>query len=275
MDSPDKGISSSISPEDKKDLIASITEKDKKAFYEWSANPSNQGKLALPEAALRYMLIPPRVLELSTNPEAVGLDIYETHFAAASALVVEHKSTPVSDMISRRKYLEEKEMFLKSERDKQGNPIVFIIPETGGLTLPQDVDPYHIEDKYRELVKSGIFSPNDYFINNIQLYVTDNPQAIYVGDYRIRDAFQKSGIGTSFYTRLRECAKQLGFRFITGRNWENNNIVYFRDKLGRFTLDQVRPEKREDFSNTTSGLEYYSIDFLYSEDKAIYIRENP
>lgn len=273
MDSPDTGTSNPV--EAKRDIVNSIIATDKKTFYEWSADPNNKGKLAIPKPALRYMVIPPRILELVDDPTEVGLDVVENTQNRADALVVEHKSTPITDEDSRERYLNERAEVLRRERTRQGNSVRFFIPKRGGPIIPSDVDPYHVDEKYLKLVEAGVFSLDDYFLNNIELAVPEeHPQVLFVADYRIRDSLQRQGIGTSFYERLRECARELGFRFITGHNWENNNIVYFRDKLGRSTLDQVRPERRADFSNITTELEKYTIDFLYQEDKPIYCPNN-
>lgn len=273
MDSPDTGTPNPL--EAKSDIVNSIIATDKKAFYEWSTDLNNKGKLAIPEPALRYMVITPRILELADNPSAVGLDIAGTTPDRTGALVVEHKSTPITNEDSRRRYLDKRAEFLKREKAKQGNPMIFLIPKTGGPTVPNDVDSYHVNEKYLKLIEVGVFSLNDRFLNNIELAISEeHPQVLFVADYRIRDSLQKRGIGTSFYERLRECARELGFRFITGQNWENNNIVYFRDKLGRSTLDQVKPERRGDFSSITTGLEQYSIDFLYPEDKPVYLPQD-
>lgn len=273
MDSPDVGSPKLNTPEDSKDAVSIIIATDKEAFKEYSADPNNKRRLNLPKTALRYMVIPPRILELVDDPTRVDLHLTEIATDKVGAIVVEHRAAPITDMNSRRKYLAEKDEFYKREKAKAGNPIVFMIPKTGGPSLPADVDPYHVNDKYLKLVESGVFSPNDFFINNIQLLAKDiNPQVLYVADYRIRESLQRQGIGSSFYTRLRECAKDLGFRFVTGQNFENGNITYFRDKLGRSTLDQVKPEKRGEFSDTAKPDKNTTIDFLYPEDKAAYIQ---
>lgn len=275
MDSPDQGQPNLNSQESKNDAISELTKKDRKAFYEWSADPNNKGKLALPEAVLRYMLIPQRIFEVAEDPTKVRLDIVQFSTKNIWSLVVEHKYSPVTNMDSRRRFLEEREKFLKTDRSKQGNPLVFFPPIIGAPASPTDVDQYHIEAKYQKAVEAGIFSPNDYFLNNVRLAVSDiNPQVLYVADYRIRDSLQRVRIGTSFYTRLRECARELGFRFLTGQNWEGNNITYFRNKLGRSTLDQIKPEKRGEFSVISGeSAKLYSIDFLYPEDKIVYTQE--
>lgn len=273
MDSPDRGSPKPNLTEDKKDVVTGIIENDKRAFNEWAADPNNQGKLSLPEPALRYMVISSRILELADDPTQVGLDIAESSASRAWTLVVEHRTSPVTNQEAGKRYLSKKEE-LRKKRIRQGRQLVLNTPEEDKIVLPSDVDPYHV-DKYQKLFESGVFSPNDYFLYNTNLMVPDNnPKALYIGDYRIRDRLQRQGIGTSFYERLRECARQLGFRFLTGQNWENNNITYFRDKLGRVTLDQIKPEKRGEFLEIDIErlLGLATVDFLYPEDKDIYLQ---
>ncbi len=273
MDSPDVGSSkqdplkTEVAAE-----ISKIIETDKKAFNEWAADPQSRGRLDIPEPALRYILIPSRVFELVDDPNNIRLVTVASYPNEVNKLVVEHKTLPVSNKDALKKYSEEKEKFLKTERAKMGNPSIFFPPKTGGPAFPSDVDRYH--QTYLRLVEAEAFGLDDYYINRVNLRIPEtNPEVIRVADYRIREELRKQGIGSSFYTRLRECAKELGFRFLTGNNWENN-ITYFRDKLGRATLDQVKPEKRSDFSIITTGLEEHTIDFLYPEDKNIYLQQS-
>lgn len=274
MNSPDLG-SPKLDPlkGEAKMVIPKIIEADKRVFDEWAADPQSRGRLDMPEPVLRYVLIPPRIFELADDPNNIRLVVIVSKAAEIDGLVIEHKKPPVSNRDSLKKYLEDKEKFLKAERARMGNPRIFFPPEIGGPVLPSDVDRYH--ETYLKLVEAGEFGLDDYYINRANLRISKiNPEVIYVGDYRIRDELRKQGIGSSFYTRLRECAKQLGFRFLTGNNWENNNITYFRDKLGRSTLDQIKLERRGDFSTASSGLDKFTIDFLYPEDKNTYLQQS-
>lgn len=83
------------------------------------------------------------------------------------------------------------------------------------------------------------------------------------------------GIATSFYQRLREAARAMGFWIITGNN-DAGNIGFFRDKLGRIPFSLINPEfgglffpSIEDAIQPAMS-PLTTIDFLYPEDKAKY-----
>lgn len=88
--------------------------------------------------------------------------------------------------------------------------------------------------------------------------------------------FQKLHVATSFYQRLREVARAMGFWIITGNN-NANNIGFFRDKLGRIPFSIINPEFGELFFPSMQDViqpamnPLTTIDFLDPCDKAKYI----
>ncbi len=61
----------------KAELIKTITRKDQAAFLEWIKNPQNKLKLNMPKEALRYLAIPPELLEIVEDPENIDVAIVE------------------------------------------------------------------------------------------------------------------------------------------------------------------------------------------------------
>ncbi len=149
----------------------------------------------------------------------------------------------------------------------KGSTLVY--PKEGGPQLPADVDAYHA--KLFKMIDQGQIGLNDYVINRVVLRNDRHPELLYVGDYADREELRGKGLASSFYSQLHENAGQMGFRFITGLN-NADNISFFRDKLQRSTLGDIKPERRGQFQDKPSefDLKLYTIDFLNPNDKQIY-----
>lgn len=102
------------------------------------------------------------------------------------------------------------------------------------------------------------------------------PGELHVSNFQLGEDFQCKGIGTEFYQQLREVAKIMGFRYITGVN-DSVNIDFFTRKLGRVPLSKVNGKFIEKLLVTEEtrqyrrSLNYATIDFLHDEDKAAFI----
>ena len=253
--------------EDKRyEKIEQIVSKDKKAFEEWLNSKTDKTKLNIPPDALRYLLIPKRILELSEDPAKVDLLISKQDEKALAAFVVEHKAHPVTNETSLKTYWDTAErLHAKDKAEAIEGIYASFSPE-----LPANVDPYHGDDNNRKLVEEGKFGLNDYVTNEIKLSAEGDK--LNVGYYWDREDFRQKGVATSFYTRLHIIAAQMGFRFIIGGN-NKNNVSYFTKKLGRSTLAQIRPEFRTVFhlnpQNTDNDT--FTIYFLKPEDKEIFL----
>lgn len=273
--------------ESKEELVESIVDIDRRNFKNWISDSEKSRELDLPTSALRYVLIPKRILELADDPSRVGL-IVDTHKPdEISAYVVEHKKEPVTNKESYEAYMAAREEFLRQARayssETSPDSRLYLPPRSTLGSVPLDVDGYHIE--YKELIESGLMNFNDYFTNKISLVVTNNPEVLYVAGYFDRHELRNKGVAKSFYSRLPEVARDLGFRIIKGWNSPDypkegikGNSSFFIEKLGRHTLKEVRPELRSLFIDPNQDDLSFAEDefvqtlqFLYRKDEEKYL----
>lgn len=234
-------------------IIDEIVAKDKKAFDQWVVNPDNQRRLDIPKEALRYLLIPRRILELAEDPNNVDVAIIQNLPLALDALVIEKISNPVSNPESFNTYVTEK----RNHQRSSGSAV----------PVPVDVDSFHAS--HVNIIAMGVIGLNDYVTNYIALSNTTSPEDLYVSDYQDREEIQGKGVATSFYSRLREVAKSLGFRFITGMNLEEKARNFFI-RSGRFSLNQIKTRLRGKFYHNPDN-PFLTVDFLYREDREKYL----
>ena len=257
----------------KQALISSIQEIDKRSFNDWLADPQSRTRLDLPKPALRHLLIPSRVLELADDPTQVGIVVREQSRNELNVLIVEHRSSPITVKESLERHMQDKEAYHQKKRVEiaaSGSHIIFS-PEGEGPAVPSDVDSLHVV--YYDLIKMGILGLNDYIINRIMLRNDRHPELLYVGDYSDREELRSKGIATSFYTKLRKAATNMGFKYLTGLN-NRQNVGYFKDKLGRVTLGEIKAAQKSFFIGGVNGKTYsetMTIDFLDPNLKAEFV----
>ncbi len=123
-----------------------------------------------------------------------------------------------------------------------------------------------------ELVGRGSINNTDEVIANLQMSI-ENANQLYVDDFAVVPNRQKQGIATSFYCKLHSHADQLGIRFIKGYN-SLENIDFFVRKLGRTTLDNIRPHLRDQYFPESNGVvqNLYSVDFVRDQDRVDFIQ---
>lgn len=246
--------------------ISQITQNDRNAFHQWiQTSQGDTARLDMPVAALRYMVIPPRVLELAENPHAVDVLVLEGDQNSVSLYTLEHKNHPVSDRDALIKCWNDYDSIFECFDGEYEN----VLRTFRNRPPPENVDMFHIEAK--ELIKEGKLTINDFIVFHLVISL-QNEQQLVVDEYKDNVSIRRQGIGSSFYSRFRETIKSMGIRFITGKNSEKN-ISFFTQVLGRCLLSQVKPEFRSvlfaNFDNEDHKL--CTIDFLYPEDKAKYL----
>lgn len=208
-------------------------EHDKDTFF--GALDSNLDRLlTIPDAALQYF-IPPRILELSDDPNQV--QAVKIPDATCLQLVIIDKKKP----------------------SYQGN----------------------FRTKHPDWQQYNLVGAKEYIYLEVSLMSNPfNKKILGVSDYNDRPENTHKGIASSFYSRLRDISRALGYRFITGWN-ESRNITFFTvdtesKGLGRYQLKHVQPDKRAEFLSDSlnskhESLEYFTIDFLYPEDTQQYL----
>lgn len=270
----DNGLKQSQSPDamvaavERDEQVNRIIQEDKKEFEKWLATKTPATRLDMPHGALRYILIPRRILELAEQPSAVDVLVLEQDRDLLRAFIFERKDKPITDKKALYEYLvyvagyEVKE---KAKAEASDKIYLSIKPKP-----PQNVDIYHA--RFSELVNSGSLQLNDYVTNEIGLNIYKDDQ-LNVADYSDRETLRGKGIATSFYKRLHEVAKELGFRFITGYN-RDVNLSFFLEKLGRSTLSKVKPEFKTTFlpAESDRNQNLLTIDFLREGDKELFLK---
>ncbi len=242
---------------DKKTEVERIVDSDRVAFEDWYKDPQHAQSFAdAPHAAMRYILVPKVFLELSNDPEAVNAVIIDQTAKRLNGIVVEHKLQPVSNSESYEQY----NMLLEQKRKNTPNDEIFIPPDG-----PDDIDPEHL--LYNSFVEQGLIDFNDYVANVITLDVNENG-CLYVGTYHDREELRGKGVAKSFYKRLQDVARKMGFRYITGNN-DTRNLSFFTGTLGRSLIKDIKPEYWHLFMSTQQRApsDTDTIDFLYPEDK--------
>ena len=247
----------------KQALISSIQEVDKRSFLQWIEDPQNRRRLDLPKPALRHLLISQRVLELAEDPAQVGIVVDGQTPNTIDAYVIEHRPLAISNRESLKRYIGERNKYredYKSRARARGEHI-FILPDRRRPYLSADVDRYHV--LYYRLVKAGLIGLNDYIINRINLGNNRHPELLFVRDYSDRDELRGKGIASSFYANLRQVVIEMGFSYLAGLN-NPRNVDYFKSKLGRSALGEVKPELRIFFTDHPDKIDLVNItiDFL-------------
>ncbi len=126
--------------------------------------------------------------------------------------------------------------------------------------------------KFKSEIDKGELSINDRILMTVRVGIyRENPQALMVGDF---DGEPHQGIGQDFYKNvLPQLARNLGLRFIIGDN-RTQNVSFFTETLGRYTLDQLKPEYQETLFPGRAGWQDFTIQFLYPEDAGKYVEKD-
>lgn len=250
-------------------IIEGIYSRDQQAFQEWFSNPAHKQKLSLPDQVIRAF-IPLELLKQVTDPT-------ETHIVSKGKpsdrilrlAIFQRQDIPISNPESLTHYAAETMIKAAEHERTRTNPRDhFRRPEA-----PDDIDSTHASNY--ELVATNKLTAYDIITHQIILEIPDRddyPEVLHVGDFSDNDEVRGKGIATSFYTQLRDLARDMGFRYIVGTNNERN-IGFFTGKLGRSKLVSIDPSKRVQFnpSGVLDKLDTKTVDFLYPEDKEHYL----
>jgi len=252
MMSEQSEISNEVNPK-----ITVLTKKAETAFHEWLEERSDQSpQLHLPADALRY-LISPTAYGLASDPEKVRLRIFDQSPTQVEFVVVEEKSENLTSPDVLGTNVKDLQKRLQTDNHQQ-------------------IDKEHWE--FIDNIQNGTLRLSDYIITGFGLRKI-NDDVLQVESYSDRDSLRKKGLATAQYRRLREAAAQLGFRIITGANNEGN-IGFFKDKLGRVSLDQIDTSRYGDIVGNLDALEdmdpkLITVDFLNPGDRDRYVSNHP
>lgn len=210
-----------------------ITEADKRAFDAAKAKIKTPGTFPKDHKALRYMLIPPKLLEVVPDPDALDVvNLNENPQDGIFAFVV--SKTPLPHIID----------------DKEPSP-----PDTEFATMKS------------ELINRGKLKIDGVVL--LSLYLGAQPgEQLHVFDFGDLPELRGLGIATSLYERLHDTAQQLGFRFITGVTSTEKSLAFFKNRTG-FSLDEIIPDQQGFFRHLAEDPDVdrgFIIDFLNPQD---------
>ncbi|OGK28033.1 hypothetical protein A3D80_04755 [Candidatus Roizmanbacteria bacterium RIFCSPHIGHO2_02_FULL_40_13b] len=234
----DDGISPSVDETIKAQQVEAIVQADRQAFEEWVADPAHRMNLDMPHEALRYLLIPQRVLELAVDPSEVDIVIQGKIEQRKSVIVVDYSKTPLPDDESLRFYLSD------------------------------DLKQKALSQSHKEVSETDIAS----LVTNVIILRTEENERLHVDQYFDREELRNIGVAKSFYGRLHTAATELGYRFITGFKLDEE-VGFFTKKLGRVPLSAIKPELRYMFHPDPTRIKtnQFTIDFLDPADKEYFL----
>ena len=244
---------------EKAELIQKTLDQDAKAFDLWVSRVSNRGRLDLDPSALRFLVIPSRVLDLATNPDSVKVTEYtKSEPKDLCILVVETQAKPVSDLEEIRKYQNVR---------------------YDGFAKDSFVGLDWMHKTFSEEVISGQIGLEDFIFFYVHLTIpSGSTKELHVNEVETHPGARRLGIAKSFYERLRYCSKKMGFRYITG--WSRDDIgermatgmerVKYADLDKRFAW-RLKSTRNED-ERENIRWDRFTVDFLYEEDKTKYVR---
>ena len=209
--------------------------------------------------------IPKSLIEVAINPQKLEVVSFnDQELNALTVVIVEHDYV-MGEAEEREwnQYLEAMNEAEKQEADEIGNRF-FPDPPTGKNRL---------RAKFLHYINSGRLSQFDRIMMTCELrIISGSVNILFVSNY---DGETSMGIASDFYSKvLPTLAKRVGVRIIAGVN-TSTNLSFFRDKLGRFTFKQLKPEAKGALLSTNrpseSDEEFTTIQFLEETDVEKYV----
>ncbi|HRN96137.1 MAG TPA: hypothetical protein PLD54_01685 [Candidatus Levybacteria bacterium] len=205
-------------------------------FEQWVQKEEPFQMLELPDD-LANVFIPRRTLELANNPNNVHTLFTEKGPRNLGLLLYESLPSPISDSTKLNVLMEEKQ--------KQG---VTVLPSSP-TQVEEGIDYQHVLNY--NLIRSGKLGLQDKILIR---YLANIPEGydsvVETRNYYDRVEMQRQGIGTSFYDRLENVLKELGFNYLTGHIISPHPEFFLKR---RPTYDSLPDEVKQELP------EYYSI----------------
>lgn len=176
-------------------------------FHEWRKDTGQSHTVNLPTQVNR-VLIPPRLLELSSNPDNVGVvTIPDTQSVVYTFF--EHFPEAVSEKSAFETAVADNKR-LKPQYDPYNN-----------TEAPIGVDYMHL--RFAKDVEKGLVTLNDKILLWYSMKTTEGyPHVAETVNLFDRPEMRGQGIASSFYTRLEGVLKSLEFEFLAGQIWSPN-----------------------------------------------------
>lgn len=180
-------------------------------FKDWQHNTGVQNTLIVPEE-VSNVFIPRRLLELSQDPTHMRVKLLESGKSSVDYidtslrfLLLEQLTQPLSDPEVWQEYLagEINPQIIDGERPWLKTQII------------PGIDPEHLA--YKEFIQKEELSLNDkIFIDYSVDTFKGNPLVAHTRNLFDRPDMHGMGIGRSFYERLEDILRSLGFRYLSG-----------------------------------------------------------
>lgn len=209
--------------------------------------------------------IPKSLIEAAANPQKLEvISIYDEGLNFLTVIIAEHDYVwQQEENLEWNEYTTALNQAKKQEDNESG---VKFYPD-----LP--VGRNRLRAKSLNYINDGQLSQSDRVMLVCELRVVFGIEKIlFVSNY---DGEIGLGIAADFYTNvLSKLAKKAGIKIIAGVN-NSTNLSFFRDKLGRYTFKQLKPEAKDTlFSiNRPSKIdeEFTTIQFLEEADVEKYV----
>jgi len=134
---------------------------------------------------------------------------------------------------------------------------------------PKSINVLHARN--RDDILNEVVKLSDRILMTCDLSIhTDGENMLKVEYY---DGEEGSGIGKDFYLNtLPQIARELNIKFITGLNTDES-VGFFVDKIGRYTLSQLKPEAAENLfpEEDMDFSDFVTIQFLDQKDIKKYV----
>lgn len=204
-------------------------------------------------------LIPQKLYEAMENSE--NLDI-KTEIKANGSVSITFIERNTNRNLTN---LQEWNDWVSKYKEAEARKEMFLPRPTAGIN--------RLHARHRVEILSGKLNLSDVILMEVNLLIdNENPEILYVSNF---DGVEGKGIGSDFYIKnLPNLCRQMGIRFIRGLN-NGKNFGFFKEKLNRYTYDEVKPEYRRLFFPKVSGegvgVEYNTVQFVFPEDIDKYI----
>ncbi len=203
-------------------------------FVTWQEQHAKLQTLEIPQE-IADVFIPHRIFELSNDPSRVKTLMVQNrpklpeHKESLNFIVYEHLDYSITDAHAYTEWKKQKQRFF------------------GGLSrhtsnLTPEVDYFHKHN--HTLIDSNQLTFNDkVYLHYIADVPAKYPHVVHTRNFFDRPELHGNGIGSSFYNRLEEIYKQLGFKYLAGEIFSLNRSFFANRRVHYDTLShEIRRE---------------------------------
>lgn len=198
-------------------------------FIDWNTANGVKGSLSIPQE-IASVYIPPRIFELTQNPDKVDILLTDDSAHKLGFIIFESMDEPITDKTVLDRWIENGERRPETRKSSYDD-----------TWTPRGVDYMHA--RYSYLLGTGQLTAKD-FIYMQHIMKVLSPSVVYNVNHFDRVEMRRLGIGTSFYDRLNDILKELGFKYNVGQ-LASPNPSFFNER--RIRLDKLPKNLRGEF----------------------------